>query len=83
MHCLDVMHMENNVCENVIWTICGNKDNKEVKRDLEVQNLRSHLWFTHNPQNSSQWVMPHANYVLNVGELFNFPKLVCILKGTI
>jgi hypothetical protein len=34
MHWLDVMHVEKNACENVIWTICGEKDNKEVRWDL-------------------------------------------------
>jgi hypothetical protein len=47
------MHVENIVCENVIRTICGEKDNKEVRWDLEVQNLHPHLWLTHNPQNPS------------------------------
>jgi hypothetical protein len=30
-HCLDIMHVKKNVCENVIRTICGEKDNKEVR----------------------------------------------------
>jgi hypothetical protein len=78
MNCLDVMHAEKN--ENVIWTICGEKDNKEVRRDLEVQNLRLHLWLTRNPQNPSSWMMPHANYVLNERELSTFQSWFASLK---
>ncbi len=74
------MHMENNVCENVIWTICGEKDNKEVRWDLEVQNLRLHLWLTHNPQNPSHWIVPHANYVINARELSTFQSWFASLK---
>jgi hypothetical protein len=43
-HCIDIMHVEKNVCENIIQTICGEKDNKEVKQDLETQNILPHLW---------------------------------------
>jgi len=55
-------------------------DNKEVKRDLEVQNLCLHLWLTHNPQNPSWWMIPHANYVLNEKELSTFQSWFASLK---
>jgi hypothetical protein len=80
MNCLDVMHVENNVCENVIRTICGEKDNKGVRRNLEVQNLCPHLWLTRNPQNPSWWIMPHANYVLNEREFSTFESWFASLK---
>jgi hypothetical protein len=72
--------MEKNVCGNVTQTICGEKDNKEVNQDLEVQNLCSHLWLTRNPQNPSRWMMPHANYVLNEKEFSTFQSRCASLK---
>jgi hypothetical protein len=74
------MHVEKNVCENEIWIICGEKDNKELRWDLEVQNLRLHLWLTHNPQNPSWWMIPHANYVFYEKELSTFQSWFTSLK---
>jgi hypothetical protein len=75
------MHVEKNVCENIVRTICGEKDdNKEVRWDLETQNIRPHLWLTQNPQNPTQWMMPHANYVLNKRELSTFQNRFASLK---
>jgi hypothetical protein len=66
------------MCENVIQTICGEKDNKEVRRDLEVQNLCLHLWLTHKTHHDGWW--PHANYVLNERELSTFQSWFASLK---
>jgi hypothetical protein len=37
------MYVEKNVCENIMWTICDEKDNKEVRWDMELQNICPHL----------------------------------------
>jgi hypothetical protein len=74
------MHVEKNVCENIIQTICGEKDNKEVRWDMELQNIHPHLWLTQNPQNSTQWMMPHGNYVSNERELSTFQNQFASLK---
>ncbi|KAK9928672.1 hypothetical protein M0R45_025795 [Rubus argutus] len=43
-HNLDVMHIEKNVCDNVLWTILGvagkTKDNMKLRRDLELMGIR-------------------------------------------
>lgn len=74
------MHVEKNVCENIIWTICGEKDNKEVRWDLEGQNICPHLWLIRNSQNPVQWIMPHANYVMSEKELSVFQNQFASLK---
>lgn len=49
-HNLDVMHIEKNICDNVIGTLLGidgkNKDTKKAHLDLEDMNIRKelHLW---------------------------------------
>lgn len=46
-HNLDVMHIEKNVYDNILWTLLGNtknsKDNLKACRDLEEMNIRKPL----------------------------------------
>ncbi|CAL5430629.1 unnamed protein product [Camellia sinensis] len=46
-HNLDVMHIEKNVCDNILWTILGvggkSKDNVNARRDLQEMNIRKPL----------------------------------------
>lgn len=47
-HNLDVMHIEKNVCDNIINTLLNNgkksKDNLKARRTLEEIGVRKHLW---------------------------------------
>ncbi|XP_021746079.1 uncharacterized protein LOC110711949 [Chenopodium quinoa] len=47
-HCLDVMHIEKNVCDAVVGTIMGihgkTKDEKSARLDLEAWGVRPELW---------------------------------------
>lgn len=79
-HCIDVTHVQKNVCEHIIQIICGEKDNKEVKWDLEGQHICPHLWLIQIPQNPTQWMVPHVNYVLNGKELSTFQNRFATLK---
>jgi hypothetical protein len=45
------MHVEKNVCEDVICTIGDEKDGKEVRRDLKARNIWLNLWLMGNPKN--------------------------------
>jgi hypothetical protein len=40
------MHVEQNVCENIMRTICGEKD-KEVRWDMVLQNICPHLYMAY------------------------------------
>ena len=46
-HNLDVMHIEKNVCENILWTLLDvtgkTKDNLKARRDLQDMGLRKAL----------------------------------------
>ena len=35
-HCTDAMHVEKNVCENVVKTILGEKNTIGCRRDMEA-----------------------------------------------
>ncbi|XP_016177886.1 uncharacterized protein LOC107620200 [Arachis ipaensis] len=47
-HNLDVMHIEKNVCDNVVFTILNDsgksKDNLKAHRDLQCMGIRLELW---------------------------------------
>jgi hypothetical protein len=74
------MHVVKNVCENLIHTIFGEKDKKEVKRDMEDQNIDPHLWLFRNPQNPMRWMLPHVNFVLIKWDLSTFQARFKSLK---
>ncbi|XP_016170778.1 uncharacterized protein LOC107613333 [Arachis ipaensis] len=47
-HNLDVMHIEKNICDNVVFTILNDsvksKDNLKARKDLQSMGIRSELW---------------------------------------
>ncbi len=42
-HTLDVMHVEENICESLVRTFFGQKDIIKVKWDMEVEGICQHL----------------------------------------
>ena len=60
------MHCKKNLIENILKTICNvkEKDRVEVRRDMQRQSIRKHLWMMLDPRNSSGMVKPIANYTL-------------------
>ena len=67
---LDVMHCEKNFAENLLKTICGfkEKDSVKVRRDMQREGIRRHLWMVKDPKNPSRMLKPAANYVLSPKE---------------
>jgi len=47
-HNLDVMHIEKNVCDNIIFTLVNDKDKRkdhvEARKDLQAMGIRRELW---------------------------------------
>ena len=47
-HNLDVMHIEKNVCDNVLYTLLNetgkSKDNLKARKDLREMGIRKELW---------------------------------------
>ncbi|XP_004289427.1 PREDICTED: uncharacterized protein LOC101296719 [Fragaria vesca subsp. vesca] len=62
-HCLDVMHIEKNVCNSIVGTVFGFKDKTKdivkARKDLQLMNIRPHLWLT------TSGSMPLAHYRIN------------------
>lgn len=70
-HCTDAMHVEKNVCENVVKTILGEKDTIASRRDMEATGVREELWLvkTTDARGKTKVIKPVAPYVLNEAEL--------------
>ena len=64
------MHCENFFAENILKTICGfkEKDSVKVRRDMQREGIRPHLWMTRDPLNPCRMLKPKANYVLTAAE---------------
>jgi hypothetical protein len=69
---LDVMHCEMNLAKNVLKTITGLKDTVKVRRDLQTQNIRRHLWLTGNRR--GKFIKPQASYVLTAEDFEVFAQ---------
>jgi hypothetical protein len=69
------MHIEKNICENVVQTIFGIKDTIIVQQDLK-EGIRLHLWLFQDPHVLDKWLKPMAPYVLKENELIVF--MVCL-----
>jgi hypothetical protein len=63
---LDIMHCEKNFAENLLKTICGfkEKDSVKVRRNMQHEGIRPHLWMVEDPKNPSRMLKTAANYVL-------------------
>ncbi|KAL5573205.1 hypothetical protein UlMin_022802 [Ulmus minor] len=74
-HNLDVMHIEKNVCDNILGTLLDiegkSKDNDKAREDLKDMGIRSELWLQAHPVKGS--LKPHASYVFTKDEA----KLFC------
>ncbi|XP_018846609.2 uncharacterized protein LOC109010287 [Juglans regia] len=64
-HNLDVMHIEKNICDNILGTLMNisgkTKDHPNARRDLSNLNIRKEL---HLIQDDTRISMPHACYTL-------------------
>lgn len=63
-HCLDPMHCEKNVCENIVKTLFGEKDTPSTRVDMQMRNIRPHQWLQSIGPNNDKFYIPDASYVL-------------------
>ena len=80
-HCLDVMHIEKNVCMNIIGTLLEvpgkNKDGMSTRLDLVEMNLRPELAPV---RRGSRMYIPAACYTLSKEEKYRFCKTLSGIK---
>nr|XP_009594076.1 uncharacterized protein LOC104090561 isoform X2 [Nicotiana tomentosiformis] len=80
-HNLDIMHIEKNICENILGTILNierkNKDTYKARQDLKDMNIRKELWLQ---DNGSSYTMPAACYNMSKSEKKEFCKFLKSVK---
>ena len=68
-HCIDVMHVEKNVCDNIIGTLLNiqgsSKDGVEARLDLQAMEIREDL---HPRPYGNRTYCPPASYTLSKDE---------------
>ncbi|XP_012846911.1 PREDICTED: uncharacterized protein LOC105966882 [Erythranthe guttata] len=69
-HNLDVMHIEKNVCDNVLFTLLGvkgkTKDNLNARKDLQLLKIRSSLHPI--PRRNGALYLPAASFTMSKHE---------------
>ena len=82
-HNLDVMHIEKNVCDNIVGTLLGqvgkSKDNLKARLDLEKWGIREELHPKRNPRNNNL-SLPKACYVMTREEKDTFLETLKSIK---
>lgn len=72
-HKLDVMHIEKNICDNVLGMIMNiqgkTKDSAQARLDLEAMNIRQEL---HPIRKGDKLELPAASYTLSNKEKHMF-----------
>ncbi|XP_059316109.1 uncharacterized protein LOC132066941 [Lycium ferocissimum] len=80
-HNLDVMHIEKNVCDNIIGTLLDiegkAKDNLNARRDLKEMGIRKDL---HATQKDGKWYYPRRCYSLSPDEKSKVCKFLKMVK---
>jgi hypothetical protein len=78
-HNLDVMHIEKNICENILWTLLKvdgkTRDTMNARLDLHDINIRPQY---HGMQQGTSFKFPKAHYVMIEKHRVEFCKF---LKG--
>ena len=80
-HNIDVMHVEKNVCDNIVGTLLNidgkTKDTNKARLDLADMNIRKELYLQ---VQGNKLVKPHACYTLTRDERKEFCKLIKSIK---
>ncbi|KAL3699461.1 hypothetical protein R1sor_017483 [Riccia sorocarpa] len=68
-HIIDLMHTEKNICNNLLKTILGEKDQPAVRQDMQNRGIHSDLWLqtvSHRlPNRAPVTLKPKAPWVLS------------------
>ncbi|XP_073120394.1 uncharacterized protein [Henckelia pumila] len=80
-HNLDVMHIEKNVCDNVLGTLLNikgkSKDTEKARLDLQDMGIRKEL---HLYKDRNKWKKPPATYTLSAEERHLFCRFIKSVK---
>jgi hypothetical protein len=77
------MHCKKNVTMNILQTILGEKDNRNVKANLQDINVCEELWLKLHPTKSEETTMPLTPWVMPKDDklMANVKLLTCFVLG--
>lgn len=71
-HCLDVMHIEKNVCDSLVGTLLQipgkTKDSLAVRNDMKELGIRTKLWPIVSPRDGISTYLPPPCYAMSTTE---------------
>ncbi|XP_074283394.1 uncharacterized protein LOC141607944 [Silene latifolia] len=76
-HNLDVMHIEKNVCDNILGTLFDmdkSRDDVNARKGLKKLGIKEHLWLQDRPNREPY--MPPASYTMSNEEKERFLKVL-------
>ncbi|XP_074297997.1 uncharacterized protein LOC141628797 [Silene latifolia] len=76
-HNLDVMHIEKNVCDNILGTLLDmdkSRDDVNARKGLKKLGIKEHLWLQDRPNREPY--MPPASYTMSNEEKERFLKVL-------
>ncbi|XP_074301486.1 uncharacterized protein LOC141632881 [Silene latifolia] len=76
-HNLDVMHIEKNVCDNILGTLLDmdkSRDDVNARKGLQELGIKEHLWLQYRPNREPY--MPRASYTMSNEEKERFLKVL-------
>lgn len=77
---LDAMHCEKNLCENIVKTLLGMKDNPGSRVDAEDLGIRQEIWLQPPRRRQDEYYMPRAPFVLNPNERKEFVSIISNIR---
>ncbi|XP_019189011.1 PREDICTED: uncharacterized protein LOC109183385 [Ipomoea nil] len=81
-HNLDVMHIEKNICDNIIGTLLNidgkNNDTLKARQDLDDMNIRKELHLV--KKSNGSYEVPHPCYMLTREERLKFAEFLKFIK---
>ncbi|XP_031120950.1 uncharacterized protein LOC116024191 [Ipomoea triloba] len=81
-HNLDVMHIEKNICDNIIGTLLNidgkNKDTLKARQDLDDMNIRKELHLV--KKSNGSYEVPHPCYMLTREDRLKFAEFLKSVK---
>ena len=80
-HCVDIMHVEKNVCDSLISTLLNikgkTKDGLKCHQDLVEMGIQEQL---HPISQGSRTYLPPACHIISTNEKTSFCHCLCMLK---
>jgi hypothetical protein len=72
------MHIEHNICDNLLKHLFGEKDTLSTRPDMEEIGIRPWLWLQ---RRGSKFVKPIALFVFNSHEIHENLEVVASIKA--